>query len=78
MDTIEFGIDTFGDLPRDDHGNVVSYAQAIRAVVEEAVVADQAGLDVIAVGERLPVVAGQRVAVLVSTHAPTRGATYMH
>lgn len=51
MDTIEFGIDTFGDLPRDDHGNVVSYAQAIRAVVEEAVVADQAGLDVIAVGE---------------------------
>ena len=51
MGTVEFGIDTFGDLPRDDRGEIVSYAEAIRRVVEEAVVADQAGLDVIAVGE---------------------------
>ena len=51
MDTIEFGIDTFGDLPRDNNGEVVSYAEAIRSVVDEAVLADEAGIDVIAVGE---------------------------
>jgi probable LLM family oxidoreductase len=51
VETIEFGIDSFGDLPRDDQGNVVSHAQAIRAVVDEAVLADQIGLDVIALGE---------------------------
>ncbi len=48
---IEFGIDSFGDLPRDDQGKVVSYAQAIRATVDEAVLADQVGIDVIALGE---------------------------
>jgi probable LLM family oxidoreductase len=48
---IQFGIDSFGDLPRDAQGNVVSHAKAIRAVVHEAVVADQAGVDVIALGE---------------------------
>ncbi|MFA5551165.1 MAG: LLM class flavin-dependent oxidoreductase [Trueperaceae bacterium] len=48
---IEFGIDSFGDLPRDDSGTLVSYAEAIRATVEEAVVADQTGIDVIALGE---------------------------
>ena len=51
MDTVEFGIDTFGDLPRDERGEIVSYAEAIRQVVAEAVVADEAGIDVIAVGE---------------------------
>lgn len=51
MDTVEFGIDTFGDLPRDGRGEIVSYAEAIRQVVAEAVVADEAGIDVIAVGE---------------------------
>jgi len=48
---LEFGIDSFGDLPRDEHGNIVSYAEAIRATVEEAKIADQAGIDVIALGE---------------------------
>ncbi len=48
---IEFGIDSFGDLPRDDQGNIVSYAQAIRATVDEAVLADQVGIDIIALGE---------------------------
>ncbi len=49
--TLEFGIDSFGDLPRDDSGNVVSYAQAIRAAVDEAVLADQVGIDAVALGE---------------------------
>ena len=51
VETIEFGIDTFGDLPRDDHGEIVSYAEAIRRVVAEGVLADETGIDVIAVGE---------------------------
>lgn len=48
---IEFGIDSFGDLPRDDRGVIVSHAQAIRATVAEAVLADEIGIDVIALGE---------------------------
>ncbi|MEV1045640.1 LLM class flavin-dependent oxidoreductase [Streptomyces sp. NPDC049916] len=48
---LEFGIDSFGDLPRDEHGEVVSHAQAIRATVEEAILADQVGIDVVALGE---------------------------
>ena len=51
FDTLQFGIDTFGEIPTDDLGNVVSYAQAIRAVVDEAILADDIGIDVIAVGE---------------------------
>jgi probable LLM family oxidoreductase len=51
FDTLQFGIDTFGEIPTDDRGKVVSYAQAIRAVVEEAILADEIGIDVIAVGE---------------------------
>lgn len=48
---IEFGLDTFGDLPEDGHGNLLSYADAIGQVVDEAVLADQVGVDVIALGE---------------------------
>ncbi|HEV7292286.1 MAG TPA: LLM class flavin-dependent oxidoreductase [Devosia sp.] len=48
---VEFGIDSFGDLPRGSDGNVVSHAQAIRATVDEAVLADQVGLNVVALGE---------------------------
>ncbi len=48
---IEFGIDTFGDLPRDDSGAVVSYAEAIRATVREAIMADELGIDAVALGE---------------------------
>jgi len=48
---IEFGIDSFGDLPRDEHGAVVSHAEAIRATVREVVLADEVGIDVVALGE---------------------------
>lgn len=48
---IEFGIDSFGDRPRDDRGHIVSHAQAIRAAVAEAVLADEIGVDVVALGE---------------------------
>ncbi|MBS1965432.1 MAG: LLM class flavin-dependent oxidoreductase [Chloroflexi bacterium SZAS-1] len=51
MQNIEFGLDTFGDVPADDSGKPVSYARAIRQVVDEAVLADSIGVDVIALGE---------------------------
>ncbi|MDH6464012.1 putative LLM family oxidoreductase [Micromonospora sp. A200] len=51
MSDLEFGLDTFGDVPEDDSGKLVSYAAAIRQVVDEAVLADELGVDVIALGE---------------------------
>jgi probable LLM family oxidoreductase len=51
MTDLVFGLDTFGDVPQDDAGNLVSHAAAIRAVVEEAVLADELGVDAIALGE---------------------------
>jgi probable LLM family oxidoreductase len=51
MSDLVFGLDTFGDVPEDDSGALVSYAAAIRQVVDEAVLADELGVDVIALGE---------------------------
>lgn len=48
---ILFGIDSFGDIPKDDSGRLMSHAAAIRQVVKEAVLADKLGIDVIALGE---------------------------
>jgi probable LLM family oxidoreductase len=49
--TIELGLDTFGDVTREDDGKLVSHAQAIRHVIDEAVLADEVGADFIGVGE---------------------------
>lgn len=46
-----FGLDTFGDVPADDNKKLMSYAEAIRQVVDEAVLADTLGIDAIALGE---------------------------
>ena len=46
-----FGLDSFGDIPKDDSGKLLTHAAAIRQVVEEAVLADKLGVDVIALGE---------------------------
>lgn len=51
VENLEFGLDTFGDLPTDDQGNLVSHAEAIRAAFREAVLADELGVDAIALGE---------------------------
>ncbi|WP_315735109.1 MULTISPECIES: LLM class flavin-dependent oxidoreductase [unclassified Bradyrhizobium] len=48
---IEFGLDTFGDVTRNAEGAMAAHAQVIRDVVEEAVLADQLGLDFIGLGE---------------------------
>jgi probable LLM family oxidoreductase len=49
--TPTFGLDTFGDLERDESGAPVHHALALRQVVEEAMLADSIGLDFIGVGE---------------------------
>ncbi|GAA5016845.1 LLM class flavin-dependent oxidoreductase [Streptomyces siamensis] len=51
MSDLVFGLDTFGDVPQDDAGIPVSDARAIRQVLEEAVLAEQIGVDAVALGE---------------------------
>lgn len=46
-----FGLDSFGDLAKDKDGKLLSYAESIRLVIEEAVLADSLGIDAIALGE---------------------------
>jgi alkanesulfonate monooxygenase SsuD/methylene tetrahydromethanopterin reductase-like flavin-dependent oxidoreductase (luciferase family) len=48
---LEFGPDTFGDVTKGAAGAVLPRAQVIRNVVEEAVLADQLGIDFIGIGE---------------------------
>jgi probable LLM family oxidoreductase len=45
------GLDTFGDVTYDDAGRPLSHAQTIRNVVEQGVLADQAGIDFFGIGE---------------------------
>ncbi|WP_308016659.1 LLM class flavin-dependent oxidoreductase [Pseudonocardia sp. ICBG162] len=51
MSDIVFGMDTFGDVPVGDDGTPLSHPQSIRQVVDEVVLADGAGVDVVALGE---------------------------
>ena len=51
MGDIEFGLDTFGGLTRDENGDHLPHPQVIRDLVEDAVVADQTGLDFFGIGE---------------------------
>jgi probable LLM family oxidoreductase len=48
---IELGLDTFGDITAAADGTLKSHAQVIRDVIEEGVLADQAGVDAIGLGE---------------------------
>lgn len=48
---LEFGLDTFGDVTKDASGALLPHAQVIRKVVDEAVLADELGLDFIGLGE---------------------------
>lgn len=49
--TLELGLDTFGDVTAGADGQPLSQAAAVRNVVEQAELADRAGLDFIGVGE---------------------------
>jgi probable LLM family oxidoreductase len=46
-----FGLDTFGDRTSDDDDRLQTQAQTIRNVVEQGVLAEQAGVDFIGIGE---------------------------
>lgn len=46
-----FGLDSFGDLAVGSDGKLMTHAESIRLVVQEAVLADKLGVDVIALGE---------------------------
>ncbi|MDY7085603.1 MAG: LLM class flavin-dependent oxidoreductase [Actinomycetota bacterium] len=48
---MEFGLDTFGDVTVGEHGQKLTYAQVIRNVVEQAVLADSLGIDGFGLGE---------------------------
>jgi probable LLM family oxidoreductase len=49
--TIELGLDTFGDVTDGPDGKPLHAAQVIRNLVEEAVLADEVGVDFIGLGE---------------------------
>ncbi|MCI1018100.1 LLM class flavin-dependent oxidoreductase [Microbacterium sp. C5A9] len=49
--SIEFGLDTFGDITRGDDGELLTGAQTIRNIVEQAEMADRVGIDFFGVGE---------------------------
>ena len=51
MLAVEFGLDTFGDVTAGPDGKKLPYAQVIRDVVEEAVLADRLGVDAFGLGE---------------------------
>src|SRR5256714_2436099 len=49
--TIALGLDTFGDITDGPDGKPLHAAQVIRNLVDEAVLADEVGVDAIGVGE---------------------------
>ncbi|MCE6960315.1 LLM class flavin-dependent oxidoreductase [Cereibacter sphaeroides] len=49
--TLEFGLDTFGDVTWDADRRLLSQREVLRNVVEEAVLADEVGVDAIGLGE---------------------------
>lgn len=51
MPQLELGLDTFGDVTPGPDGLPLPHAQVIRNLVDEAVMADQTGVDFIGVGE---------------------------
>lgn len=51
MTKLELGLDTFGDVTVDDDGTPLPQSRVIRNVIDEAVFADQLGVEFIGVGE---------------------------
>ncbi len=51
MKPLELGLDTFGDVTRDERGMELSQAQVLRNLLGQAILADELGVDFIGVGE---------------------------
>src|ERR1700754_3906418 len=71
---IELGLDTFGDITDGADGKPLPAAQVIRNLVEEAVLADEVGVDFIGVGEhhRADFAVSSPEMVLAGSAPPTR------
>lgn len=48
---VTIGLETFGDLPTINNGEIATHAQALRQVLAEATLADQVGVDAYGAGE---------------------------
>ena len=48
---LKFGLDTFGDMTKDDSGKPVSAGQVLRDLIEQGKLADELGLDAFNIGE---------------------------
>lgn len=51
LSTVDLGLDTFGDVTRNASGELISDAETIRNVVDQAALADEVGLAFFGVGE---------------------------
>ena len=51
VNNLQFGLDTFGDMTIDDHGQPESAGTVLRHVVDQAVLADDLGIYGINIGE---------------------------
>ena len=52
MKDVQFGLGTFGDVTHGTGGVPLPFADVIRNVVAQAVLADEVGVDAIILGER--------------------------
>lgn len=50
-DQLELGLDTFGDVTASADGGVATHAQVLRDIIDQAVLADECGVDFIGLGE---------------------------
>src|SRR5215510_13891680 len=67
MNSIELGLDTFGDVTVDADGRSLTQAETLRNVVDEAALADQLGLAFFGVGEH-----HRKAVTVLSTDDPVR------
>lgn len=51
MSLLELGVDTFGDVTKTAQGSLTPHDQVLRELIDEAVLADQVGIDFFGVGE---------------------------
>lgn len=52
VNKLQFGLDTFGDLAyKDDTNELMSYEESLQMIIKEAILADELGIDVLALGE---------------------------
>ena len=51
MNTLEFGLNSFGEVATDSSGRTLTEAETVRLLIDEAVLAEKAGIDVFSIGE---------------------------